>query len=74
MGNIFVIEVAEDKSLREKRRRLYCYIGVDIRKGFDSIHMEALWFKMRKNRIDENLVFCTNVDYAVWESELIEYS
>jgi hypothetical protein len=36
---------------------------VDLEKAFDSIDKEALWFKMRKKGVSDNMVQCINKMY-----------
>jgi hypothetical protein len=43
--------------LRAKTGRLYwCF--VDFEKEFDSINNEALWLKIRKTGVSENMINC----------------
>jgi hypothetical protein len=52
--NVFVIKTTIDKYLRFKRGRLYwCF--VDFEKAFDSIHREALWYKLGRKGISDNM-------------------
>jgi hypothetical protein len=39
------------------------YLLVDLEKAFDSIDREALWFKMRKKGVSENMVRCIKKMY-----------
>jgi hypothetical protein len=55
--NIFVIKTTVDRYLRVKRGRMYWCL-VDLEKAFDSIDREALWFKMRKKGVNDNMVEC----------------
>jgi hypothetical protein len=51
-----------DKYLRFKRGHLYwCY--VDFEKAFDSIHREALWYKLRRKGISDNMAKCIREMY-----------
>jgi hypothetical protein len=62
IDNIFVIKTTVDKYLREKRGRIYwCF--VDLKKVFDSVNREALWYKRRKKGISEDLVDCIRLMY-----------
>jgi hypothetical protein len=36
---------------------------VDFEKAFDSVHREALWFKMKRTGVSENMVNCTRIKY-----------
>jgi hypothetical protein len=55
--NILVIRTTIDKYLRFKRGRLYwCF--VDLEKAFDSIDRDALWYKLRRKGISDNMVEC----------------
>jgi hypothetical protein len=36
---------------------------VDFEKAFDSIHREALWYKMRRKGISDNMVKCIREMY-----------
>lgn len=52
---VFVIKTIADKYFREKRGQSYwCFM--DFEKVFDSIHREALWFKMRRIGVSEKMV------------------
>jgi hypothetical protein len=55
--NIFVIKTTVDRYLRVKRGRIY-WCSVDLGKAFDLIDREALWFKMRKKGVSDNMVEC----------------
>jgi hypothetical protein len=57
LDNVFIIKTIMDKCLREKRGRT-CWCSVDFEKAFDSIDREALWFKMRRIGVCENMVNC----------------
>jgi hypothetical protein len=57
-----VIKSTIDKYLKVKRRRIY-WCTVDLEKVFDSIDREALWFKMRKKGVSENMVTCVKKMY-----------
>jgi hypothetical protein len=60
--NIFVIKSTIDKYLKVKRGRIY-WCMVDLGKAFDSIDREALWFKMRKKGVSENMMRCIKKMY-----------
>jgi hypothetical protein len=45
-----------------KRGRIYWFF-VDFEKAFDSVDREALWFKMRRLGVSENMVNCTRIMY-----------
>jgi hypothetical protein len=54
--------VYNSEYLRFKRGRLYwCF--VDFEKAFDSIQRAALWYKMRRNGISDNMVKCIREMY-----------
>jgi hypothetical protein len=60
-GNGFVSKTT-DKYFRFKRVCLYsCF--ADSKIGFDSILREALWYKLRKKEISDNMVKCIKEIY-----------
>jgi hypothetical protein len=61
-NNIFVIKTTVDRYLRVKRSRIYWCL-VDLYKAFDSIDREALWFKLRKKGVSDNMVECIKKMY-----------
>jgi hypothetical protein len=60
--NIFVIETTVDRYLGVKRGCIYWCL-VDLEKAFDSFDREALWFKMRKKGVSDNMVECIKKMY-----------
>jgi hypothetical protein len=51
-----------DNYLKVKRGRLYwCFVDSD--KAFDSMNRYALWYKMRKMGVSENMVSSTGIMY-----------
>jgi hypothetical protein len=62
VDNIFIIKTCVDKYLKVKRGKLYwCF--VDFEKAFDSINTEAMWYKMRKIGVSENMVSDIEIMY-----------
>jgi hypothetical protein len=59
LHNVFIIKTTVDKYLRERGRMHWCF--VDFEKAFDSIDREALWFKMRRIGVSENMVNCIKI-------------
>jgi hypothetical protein len=59
----FVIKTTINKYLNVKRGHIYwCMVNLD--EALDLIHREALWFKIRKKGVSENMVKfkkCTKV-------------
>jgi hypothetical protein len=48
--------------LREEIGRIYwCFL--DFEKAFDSLDREALWFKMRRIGVSENMLNCKRIMY-----------
>jgi hypothetical protein len=60
--NIFVIKTTTKKYLNVKRGRIY-WCMVDMEKASDSKDREALWFKMGKTGVSENMVKCIKKMY-----------
>jgi hypothetical protein len=60
--NIFVIKTTVDRYLKVKRGHIYWCL-VDLEKAFDSTDWEALWFKMRKKGVSDNMVECIKKMY-----------
>ena len=55
VDNIFIIKTCVDKYLKVKTGKLYwCFVHFE--KTFVSINREALWYKMRKIGVSENMV------------------
>ena len=52
--HIFTIQSLVDKYLAENKRIYACY--VDLKKAYDSVWREGLFYKLRKNGIDEKTV------------------
>ena len=50
---IFILESLINKSIREKKR-LYCAF-IDLKRAFDSVYRNGLWYKMIKNGLDGKL-------------------
>ena len=50
---IFILESLINKSIREKKR-LYCAY-IDLKRAFDSVYRNGLWYKMIKNGLDGKL-------------------
>jgi hypothetical protein len=61
-GYVFVIKTTTDIYLRFQWGHLYwCFL--DLEKEFDSIHEEALWYKLRRKGISDNIVKCIKEMY-----------
>jgi hypothetical protein len=43
------------------KRGSSCWCFVDFQKAFDSTNREALWIKMRKIGVNENMINCTKI-------------
>jgi hypothetical protein len=62
LDSVFIIKTIVDKCLREKRGQIYwCF--VNFKKAFDSINRAALWFKVRRIGVSENMVNCIRITY-----------
>jgi hypothetical protein len=59
--NVLVIKITVDIFKSSKRRIYWCF--VDLEKAFDSIDREALWFKMRRKGVSDNIAKCIKKMY-----------
>jgi hypothetical protein len=57
-----VIKTTVDRYLGVKRGRIYWCL-VDLEKAFDSVDREALWLKMKKKGVSDNMVKCIKKMY-----------